>query len=313
MYPEPVCKSKKTLTKEISKPLFLVGISLSMICWGLSWTSGKILASYGPPENIAFLRFAITFISLLLPLGLTSLNLKVNKSGMLYLLGASVMLSLYSLLFFKGLKVGNAGAGGVLVTTLNPIITYLIVLAANKKKPVFYEILGLVAGLIACIVLLKIWKRQELFQNEGNLYFVLATISWSILSLLTAKAGKFGQPIVFSLWMYALCSLILCLFSNWSTSLELVKNGDLKFWINLLFSSTMTTAMATTYYFYATSKIGAAKASLYIFLVPLTAALGSWFFLGEVIQAHTVIGGFLGILAIYLINFRMYQNAKEEN
>lgn len=298
------------MNKEISKPIFLTGIILSMICWGFSWTSGKILASYGPPENITFLRFLLTFISLLIPLWFSSHSLKVHKTGIVYLLGASVLLSIYTFLFFKGLKLGHAGAGGVLVTTLNPIITYIIVLILNKKKPVFYEILGLIAGIVGSMVLLNIWNQQNLFENEGNLYFILATISWSLLSLLTAKAGNFSLPIIFSLWMYGICSLIMGGLSEMQLNIDIIKNGDFRFWLNLFFSSTLTTAMATTFYFYATTKLGAAKASMYIFLVPLTAAIGSWIFLDETIQNYTVIGGLLGILAIYLINFRMYNNNK---
>ncbi len=45
--------------------LFLVGMMLSMTCWGFSWTSGRILSFYGDPLTISFLRFAVTFISLL--------------------------------------------------------------------------------------------------------------------------------------------------------------------------------------------------------------------------------------------------------
>ncbi len=37
-------------------------------------------------------------------------------------------------------------------------------------------------------------------------------------------------------------------------------------------------------------------------MVPFSAALGSWIFLGEVIEVHTIIGGILGIAAVYILN-----------
>jgi drug/metabolite transporter (DMT)-like permease len=37
-------------------------------------------------------------------------------------------------------------------------------------------------------------------------------------------------------------------------------------------------------------------------MVPLSAAFGSWLFLDEVIQLHTIIGGLLGIGAVYILN-----------
>ena len=81
-----------------------------------------------------------------------------------------------------------------------------------------------------------------------------------------------------------------------------LSHGDLAFWGNLFFSATITTSLATTFYFVATSKIGASKASSFIFMVPFSAALGSWIFLGEVIEVHTIVGGILGIAAVYILN-----------
>ena len=66
----------------------------------------------------------------------------------------------------------------------------------------------------------------------------------------------------------------------------------------------MATTVATSYYFYATTKIGAERASSFIFLVPISAALSSWFFIGEIIRYYTIIGGILGMLAVFIINFK---------
>jgi drug/metabolite transporter (DMT)-like permease len=102
--------------------------------------------------------------------------------------------------------------------------------------------------------------------------------------------------------MYGICSIIMFCLTSPSENLMIVKNGDLYFWGNLFFSATITTAIATTFYFVATSKLGAGKASSFIFLVPFTAAVGSWIFLGELPQWHTIVGGLLGIAAVYILN-----------
>ena len=94
----------------------------------------------------------------------------------------------------------------------------------------------------------------------------------------------------------------MLLFSGIDPAITTVSEGDVKFWGNLFFSATITTSLATTFYFVATSKIGASKASSFIFMVPFSAALGSWIFLGEAIELHTIIGGILGIAAVYILN-----------
>ncbi len=282
--------------------LFLLGMIASMFCWGLSWASAKVLGTYGSALSISFFRFALTFISLFIILVCMRQKLSIKREGLKDLLIASVIIALYFYLFFKGLQVGKAGAGGVLVTVLNPIVSYLIMLLLSWKKPGRNESIGLCIGTIAGAVLLKIWDPSNSLLSAGNIYFLLASFSWAILSLFTSKSSRYGSPVVFSLWMYAICSVIMICLTSPTDNLHILQKGDIYFWGNLFFSATITTAMATTFYFVATSKLGASKASSFIFLVPFTAAIGSWIFLGEVPQWHTVIGGLLGIAAVYILN-----------
>ncbi|MFZ9847424.1 MAG: EamA family transporter [Flavobacteriales bacterium] len=121
-------QEKMSSDKSNAEQLFLVGMIASMFCWGLSWASAKVLGSYGEAISISLIRYVCTFISLLILLLVTRKNLSIKKSGLKDLIIASIILALYFYLFFKGLEEGLAGAGGVLVTILNPIISYLIML-----------------------------------------------------------------------------------------------------------------------------------------------------------------------------------------
>ncbi|MDB5258409.1 MAG: Integral rane protein [Chitinophagaceae bacterium] len=290
------------LSKENKENQFLIGMLVSMFCWGLSWASGKVLSSYGESTSIATLRLSMTFIALLGILFLMKEKMAVKINGWLPLIAASVFMTIYNYLFFEGLAHGKPGAGGVLVTTLNPIISYGIMLLVAVRKPTKNETLGLVIGIIAGAVLLKVWDNWNSILSSGNIYFVLATFTWAILSLFTAKSSRYGSPIAYSLWMYGCCSVLMLLFTSMSSNVSLLQSGDSIFWLNMFFSAVITTAFATTFYFVATARLGAGKASSFIFLVPFSAALGSWIFLQEQPQIHTIIGGLLGIAAVYIIN-----------
>lgn len=282
--------------------LFLSGMLLSMFCWGMSWASGKVLSGYGDALSIGMLRFSVTFISLLILLLLFKQKLTISKAGLIDLLMASLFIATYTWLFFKGLFAGKAGAGGVLVTTLNPIISFGIMLLYARRMPTKVEAIGLSIGIGAGVVLLQLWSKWENIFNAGNIYFVLATFAWAILSLFTARSSRYGSPMAFSLWMYGLCSFALFMFTNQTENQNILINADRYFWGNLFFSSVITTALATTFFFIATSKLGASKASSFIFLVPFSAALGSWIFLNEIPQWYTIAGGGLGIIAVYILN-----------
>jgi drug/metabolite transporter (DMT)-like permease len=61
-------------------------------------------------------------------------------------------------------------------------------------------------------------------------------------------------------------------------------------------------AFGTSIYFQASVKLGAKKASAYIFTVPLASMGFAMLFLNEPLIFTTIIGGTFGIAAVYLIN-----------
>jgi drug/metabolite transporter (DMT)-like permease len=282
--------------------LFLIGIVASMMCWGLSWASGKVLSEYGGALTISFFRFIVTFVSLFVFLLFLRQKLTIQRDGLIDLLASSFFIGLYVFLFFKGLSTGKAGAGGVLVTVLNPIVSYGIMLAQTQRRPTKNETIGLLIGIIAGTILLQVWDHWDKLWNAGNIYFLLASFSWAVLSIFTSKSARYGSPVTFSLWMYGICSLVLLLITDHKEKVYLLSIGDSLFWWNIFFSAAITTTLATTFYFVATSRLGASKASSFIFLVPFSAALGSWIFLNEVPEMHTIVGGILGIGAVYILN-----------
>lgn len=285
-----------------NKKFLVIGLAISMLTWGINWPSGKILSSYGSSINIGFIRFIVTFIGLLPVLLVWKKPLTLKREGISTLLLAGACMTLYSFLFFQGLRYGLPGAGGVLVTTLNPVVAYALGLALNRKLPSRKEQIGLGLGLLAGCLLLKIWANVEEVFSIGNVYFLLATFTWAILSKFTSKASSYGFPGSFSLWMYLLCSFALFLLADKVELVQIVTISDWTFWSNMFFSAVITTSLATTFYFFATSEIGAERASSFIFLVPAAAAVTSWIALGEVIYWNTIVGGFLGVLAVIAIN-----------
>jgi len=282
---------------------------LAMFAWGLSWPSGKVLSAYGSPVSIAFLRYVVIFSSSLLGMLILRKDLRVKKAGLKYLIPAGLLLGFYTYIFISGLKVGFANAGGVLVTTLNPIFAYSIGLVLAKRWPIKKESAGLFLGLIAGAFQLNIWTRFDNIFLYGNMFFLAGAFIWAVMSKFTSKAAKYGSSLAFSLWMYLVALIALFMIVDLSEIKSIMIAADLRFWLNLLYFGFVATTLATSIYFYATTRLGAERASSFIFLVPVSAALSSWFFLGENIQLYTIFGGILGILAVFIINYRKPKKA----
>ena len=208
----------------------------------------------------------------------------------------------YNYFYFKGTQVGLAGTGGVLVTTMNPILTVIVSSLFFQQAITKKGILGLFLGFMAGSVILRIWEINFFsFYNSGNLFFILASFSWAAVTIISSKTKNEIPFLSYSFWTFSLSVLVSLPFVP-INNLFLVFEFDLTFWVNLIFLSIFAMALGTSIYFYASTELGPEKASSFIFLVPFMAILFSIYFLKEPLQLSTVLGGIIGILSVYLIN-----------
>ncbi|MBK8395951.1 MAG: DMT family transporter [Leptospiraceae bacterium] len=277
-------------------------VIFAMILWGISWASAKMITNYTNFEVILFWRLLVTFLSLVPVLWITKDSFRITKKAIPYVVGGGLVMLFYNALFFLGLRNGLPGAGGVFVTTLNPIFNFFLVALLYKYSIQKIEYFGLALGLSGGLIILKIWNIsiQELLDG-GNVYFLVAAFTWAVLTIITAKSKSYISPVTYSLYLYGIATLVsfcIALPFEWLQPLQF----DSVFWINLFYLATISTSFGTTIYFIASSKLGSAKASSFIFLVPASAVLSSWIIVGEKPELTTILGGLLAISAVYLLN-----------
>ncbi|MBA66171.1 MAG: hypothetical protein CMG55_10260 [Candidatus Marinimicrobia bacterium] len=275
---------------------------LAMLTWGLSWTNAKILGFYANAPLIMFWRFFLASITFSFVLKLSNSSFRIPPHAIPITIFNSVSMVSYNYFYFKGTQIGLAGTGGVLVTTLNPILTTIISSILLKELMKKKDWLGLALGLTGGVIILRIWEMSFAnFYHSGNLFFILASLSWVSVTIITSKSKLILSFFPYSFWSFVFATFL---------SLPLSLNADLfsifyfdwVFWLNLIMLSAFAMAFGTSIYFLASTKLGPKKASSYIFLVPLTAILFAMYFLDEPLQLSTLIGGALGMFAVYLIN-----------
>ena len=282
--------------------LLYILMILAMATWGLSWTNAKVLSDYGPSSVVAFWRFFFSSITMIPVLWLTGNDFRVTRQGMKYIFPGAVFISLYNIFFFVGTDRGSASVGGIIVPTFNPIITFII--SVLLLKQVFYrkDIMGLVLGFTGGVIVLQAWtlSLEQMIAN-GNLYFICASISWGIMSIISGRSHGHVSTLSFSFWVYTISALIY-LGVTWNKDILLIFTYDWIFWMNMFFLSAGAMVFGTTVYFLGTTRLGPEKASSFIFMVPVTALLFSVLLIGERLEVTTMIGGIMTMTAVYLIN-----------
>ncbi len=275
----------------------------AMITWGYSWVGAKILGPYGHVSTKIFLRFFFASIALIPILLKYHIPFKIDKKGFMFILWNSISLCSYNYFYFKSTHMGLAGVGGVLVTTLNPILTSLFVFSfLDRSSAKLKEFVGLIMGLAGGGIIMRLWEMDiALMISSGNIFYILASCSWVSVTITSQKSKNHIHFLTYSFWSFLSSSLLSLSFCE-VESISQTINYDWIYWLNIFLLSIVVMSFANTMYFFASSKIGAVKASSFIFVVPLTAIIFSKIILNEQVLYTTVLGGVLSVIAVYLIN-----------
>ena len=183
-------------------------MSLAMFSWAIAWTNAKIVNEYLSFYNLIFLRFFIGFISLY-PFIIKKNNIKVlTIQNLKYLIPASLFFFSYNISFFMGTHYGSAGKGAVLVTTLNPIITFII-MSIIYRKINKRDILGIMLGLLGGFIILDIYNEgfYNIF-NQSNIFFIICALTWGINTVITNYGQKNMDSYQFIFYCYLFTAIL---------------------------------------------------------------------------------------------------------
>ena len=274
-----------------------------MILWGLSWTSAKIVGNYGDAFLMMFWRFLFATLAFTPFVLLSASTFKITLNGSRYVIINAIFMTSYNYFYFKGTQIGLAGTGGILVTTLNPIFTALFTTVFFNEELPRKNIIGLFLGLFGGSIIMRLWVMDpnELIQS-GNLFFLFASLSWTIVTLNTSFSKGTISFIPFSFWCFCMASIISLPMAIHDHHIMVIFTFDGIFWMNMMLLSIGAMAYGTSIYFLASVRLGAHSASAFIFTVPITAMGFAMIFLDEMITLSTIVGGILTMTAVYMIN-----------
>ena len=285
----------------MSKNIFYMLLFIAMIGWGASWVNAKVLSAYINEFEMIFIRYAITVVSMI-PIILTmKLSFKIDIKSLLLALLTSVVFILYLKYYFLGTKLGTASLGGAFVTTLVPIITFVMLVFLGSKEVKKKDIFALILGAVGVLTILDIWNASfEMLANQANIYFVFAAFGWSIVTILSSKSTKVS-PIIFTFYLYVITVVLDALFLVDFSKIQ-VESFDNIFWINIFVVTIIASTFSNTIYFLGIEKLGTAEVSSFIFLVPFSAIGLSVIFLGEELKYSMIVGTVLTIFAVKILN-----------
>ena len=271
-----------------------------MFLWGGGWTALKILTYNLPMDVIIFWRFFFMSLAFLPILYFFKEPIRLSKNSLKYVLSSAILNIAFMVSSFFGIKYGLAGAGSVIITSLSPLMTFILATFIFKNKIAKFQYLGLFMGIIGGIIILQL-NDISLFFNGSNIYFLLCALIWAGVTILSQKAHIHMHPIHYSFFI-ALIATITSFFYAFNSNLLAVFEQGWQFWIALIYLAVLGQTVATTIFFMASGKLGSEKTSSFMFLVPTFALLSAWVVLDEPIEIHIIVGGAISMVAVVFIN-----------
>ncbi|RXJ95935.1 EamA family transporter [Arcobacter sp. AHV-9/2010] len=295
----------------MSKNIFFFLIVISMILWGASWISTKVLTNYINAYEMVFLRMGICFLSMAPIIFISKMNYKLDIKTFILIIFASLFLVLYSIFMFWGVEHGTGSLGGAMVPSMIPIITYIFVAILSRKTISLKHSFALILGVYGVLNMINIYQfnLEEIFSKD-NIYFIIASTLWAIITIITSKSLKINA-FVFTTYTYLISSSSLYFLYIDSSIFTKVLEFDYIFWFNIFVITILSTTFATSIYFFGAAKYGAKEVSSFVFLVPASAIIIGNIFLDEKIEFTTIIGVVFAMIAIYILNnlnfFRLFR------
>lgn len=289
--------------KKESINIYLVGMIIAMLFWGFAWTAGKVAAEHSNAQVAAFWRYAISLLTIIPVIWYMKTPLKTDKIGLLYMVGAGVLTSLFNYLFFAGLSHGQAGYGGTMVTSISPILTYTLSIAVFKTKMSVRQIVALSIGIFGALILLRVPWQGFAFLNIESSYFLGCAIVWSLVTVLSQKAAKRADLMFYTLVVFAIAAFINMLFALPHRPFDFGAYDNV-FWWTILFIGVIPGTFSTALYFVSAGKIGAHRTGVFMFIVPVGAIISSWIVYSEILAVSTLFGCLLAFVAVILFNMR---------
>ena len=275
--------------------------AVTIVIWGLTYVSTKLLLEDFEPVEILFARFLIGYAALLVAcphvIRETTLRQELTFAGA----GLSGM-CLYYLLENVALTYTLASNVGMIAAVTPFFVAIAMRLLMPGEERLGANFFAGFAVAMAGIFVLSFNGSQLELNPLGDALALLAAVAWAVYSVLLKRIDSFGFGSIQStrrMFFYGLLFMLPCLFlldNGWNYAAFLEADNL----ANILFLGLGACALCFVSWQHATHVLGAIRTSAYIYLIPVITVAGSVVILGEPLTALSVLGMALAFLGLAL-------------
>ena len=277
---------------------------LTMAIWGGTWVAGRYAVQSAPPLGIAVWRFLIAGGALLALTAWRNGGLpRPNRREWTLIAGLSLTgIFLYNLCFLYGLQRLAAGHAA-LVVALNPVMAMLGAAWLQGERLTPAKLAGAAIALAGCLTVIGHGSPLAPLAGDvglGEILIVGCALFWTMYTLIGRGATRTLPALVVTAYSTVGGCLLLFVAALVDDPAALVPDYAPLVWLCILFLALLGTTLGFTWFNQSVARIGAARASIFINLVPVAAVLSGAWLLDERLGLSVLAGGALVLAGVVL-------------
>jgi drug/metabolite transporter (DMT)-like permease len=277
----------------------------AMFMWGGTWIAGRIVAQELPaPLGVPAIRFLLAGLVLAGFALATEGRILRPQTGSEWGIVSGLALTgifLYALCFFHGLRHITAGRGA-LVVALTPVVVALAAWSVGRERMNALKLAGVAIAMAGCLTVIGNGNPLALLHGAAGIgeWLILGCVlCWTAYTFIGRRATRTLSPLAATLW----ASLIGAVLIGTAALLEGDRNiaaWSWRVWTSVAFLAVGGTALAFTWFAEGVKRLGAARASAFVNLVPVFAVVQAAVLLDERLGLSVLSGGLLVIVGVWL-------------
>ena len=286
---------------------------ITIVIWGTTFISTKILLADFTPIEILFFRFLLGLF-VLIAVYPKRLRIKDKKQELTFAAAGLCGICLYYLLENIALTY-TTDSNVVVIISVSPFFTaslsHVFLKTEEKLKAGFFT--GFIVAMTG--ICLISFSGSELKLNPvGDILAVIAAFVWAVYSLLMRKISRYGYNTIQTtrrIFTYGILFMLPFLFI-FDFHPDFQKIAKPEYALNLIYLGLGASALCFVTWNYAVKVLGAVETSVYIYMVPVITVVTSIAVLKEEITWMAAIGTGLTLIGLLLSESRLIFKKREK-
>lgn len=277
---------------------------ITIVIWGTTFISTKILLEDFTPVEILFSRFLLGVLALIAVYP-KRLKIKDKKQEFTFAAAGLCGICLYYLLENIALTYTMASNVGVIISVapfFTAVLSHVFLKEEEKLKAQFF--VGFIVAMIGISLISFSGSKLEL-NPIGDVLAVAAAFIWAVYSLMIRKISSYGYHTIQTtrrIFTYGIIFMLPFLFA-FDFSLDMQKFVKPEYALNLIYLGLGASALCFVTWNYAVKMLGAVKTSVYIYIVPVITVVTSVIVLKEEITWMAATGIGFTLMGLFLSDF----------